>query len=78
MRRPVYTFAFARYQTVAHILEQKLDRALAAGAVVITSPRDCKAFILKFVELLHVLDQNELLMRSMRLTTRWKDGAGWA
>lgn len=57
IRKPVFTFAFDRFHTVDEKLLRKLVTARDNKAIVVTTPAAIKAFILKFIELLHVADK---------------------
>ena len=57
IRKPVYTFRFDRFRKVEMQLYRKLVHARDAGAILCSTPTDIKAFMLKFVELLHVVDR---------------------
>ena len=58
IRKPVYTFTFDRFMTVTPLLYRKLVKAMDSRAVLISTSTALKAFQLKFVELLHLLDQS--------------------
>ena len=58
IRKPVYTFTFDRFHTVTGSLYRKLLKAMDSRAVLISTSTALKAFQLKFVELLHQLDQS--------------------
>ena len=58
IRKPVYTFTFDRFMTVTPLLYRKLVKAMDSRAVLISTSTALKAFQLKFVELLHSLDQS--------------------
>jgi hypothetical protein len=57
IQKPVYTFQFARGSAVTPMLFQKLLKARSMRAVVVAGPNAIKSFMLKFVELAHLLEQ---------------------
>lgn len=59
VRKPVFTFKFDRFRTVTRSLLFKLATAKETRAVVVTTPTDIKAFMLKFIEMMHVRDQTK-------------------
>ena len=56
IRKPVYTFKFDRFRTVTPETYRKLVKARNSKSVVVTTPVDIKAFFLKYVEILHMID----------------------
>ena len=63
IRKPVYTFSFDRFMTVTQQLYRKLVKAMDSRAVIIATSTALKAFQLKFIELLHQLDQSHAEVR---------------
>jgi Ca2+-binding EF-hand superfamily protein len=57
---PVYTFQFSRQTKVTSILRDKLRRARDLRGVVCSTPISVKAFFLKYIELLHILDLSRI------------------
>ena len=58
IRKPVYTFKFDRFRTVTPETYRKLVKARNSKSIVVTTPVDIKAFFLKYVEILHMIDAN--------------------
>ncbi|KAK3236835.1 hypothetical protein CYMTET_53053 [Cymbomonas tetramitiformis] len=56
--RTVYTLEFNRFAEVTPALQRKLELARAARAAVVTSPTAIKSLLLKFVEVMHILEQS--------------------
>jgi hypothetical protein len=56
IRKRVYTFKFDRYKEINQALLRMFTMARDTRAVVVTTPTDIKAFMLKFVELMHCID----------------------
>jgi hypothetical protein len=56
IRKRVYTFKFDRYKEINQGLLRMFQMARDTRAVVVTTPTDIKAFMLKFVELMHCID----------------------
>jgi hypothetical protein len=56
IRKRVYTFKFDRYKIINEGLLRMFQMARDTRAVVVTTPTDIKAFMLKFVELMHCID----------------------
>jgi hypothetical protein len=56
VRKRVYTFKFDRYKEINQALLRMFQMARDTRAVVVTTPTDIKAFMLKFVELMHCID----------------------
>jgi hypothetical protein len=59
LQKPVYTFAFDRSDNADSALLAKLEKARHAKAIILASPTSIKSFLLKFVEMVHMLDQHE-------------------
>ena len=59
MRKAVWTFAFDRRTPVTAELLEKARAAVAERAVMLSTPTAVKAFMLKLVELLHLLDSGQ-------------------
>src|SRR5690606_25251678 len=57
IQKPVFTFSFDRFQNVTEQTYRRLVAAKQSKAVVVTTPTSIKAFMLKFVELLHIIDK---------------------
>jgi len=57
IRKPVFTFQFDRYKTVTPQLLLKLVTARSLRAVVVASPTSIKSFMLKFIEICHILNR---------------------
>jgi hypothetical protein len=55
--KPLYTFSFDRFTEVTPALCAKLLKAKKERGIVITTPTAIKSFQLKFVEMMHLLDQ---------------------
>ena len=58
LRKPVYTFNFDRFTAASPQLLSKMVQARQLSAVMITSPTSLKSFMLKFVEVVHMLEQS--------------------
>ncbi|CAM9179352.1 unnamed protein product, partial [Ectocarpus fasciculatus] len=56
VRKPVFTFTFERYNKITPELLFKLRTARYLRAVVVSTPSAVKSFMLKFLELCHILD----------------------
>ena len=56
LHKPVWTFSFDRRASVTPALLAKTHAAVAERAVVLSTPAAVKAFMLKLLELLHLLD----------------------
>ncbi len=54
--KPVYTFLFDRADEVREDLYAKLVKAQESNAVVVTNPTSIKSFMLKYVEILQLLE----------------------
>jgi hypothetical protein len=55
--KTVFTFNFDRFMVIDEKLYDKVTGAIASGAIIVSTPTAIKSFTLKFVELLHILDQ---------------------
>ena len=75
IRKPVYTFTFDRFMTVTPLLYRKLVKAMDSRAVLISTSTALKAFQLKFVELLHLLDQSHT--ETKQFQGKSKEKAKW-
>ncbi len=69
IRKAVFTFSFDRFLTVDTQMYKTLVTARNSRAVVVTTPTAIKAFMLKFVELLHVMDKLTTDPKSLPITT---------
>ena len=58
VQKPVYTFLFDRADAVDEALLCKLEKARSSRAVIVASPTSIKSFVLKFTEILHLLDEH--------------------
>ena len=58
--KPVYTFIFDRADEVREDLYRKLVKARESSAIVVTNPTSIKSFMLKFVEILQILEINRM------------------
>ena len=56
LQKPVYTFTFDRFTAASPELLSKILQARQLSAVVISSPTALKSFVLKFVEVVHLLE----------------------
>ena len=54
--KPVYTFHFGRSDQATTSLLAKLQKAMEMNAVVITDPTSIKSFVLKYIEVLHLME----------------------
>ena len=75
IRKPVYTFTFDRFMTVTGALYRKLVKAMDTRAVLISTSTALKAFQLKFIELLHQLDQSHT--ETKQFQGKAKEKAKW-
>ena len=66
IRKSVYTFRFDRYTTPSRALVKKLERARNTKSIVCAPPTAIKSFMLKFIELMHLLDQSEIASGQVR------------
>lgn len=69
IQKPVYTFVFDRADTASDELLEKLMRARRSRSVIVASPTSIKSFVIKFVEVVHLLDTH-------RLKTSAQEGKG--
>ena len=61
LKKPVFTFQFDRYMSVTMQMLCKLRTARNLRAVVVSTPSAVKSFVLKFLEIRHMLEmQNNL------------------
>ena len=58
LRKPVYTFQFDRFVAASPALLGKILHARRLSAVMITSPTSLKSLVLKFIELVHMLEHS--------------------
>ena len=58
--KPVYTFLFDRSDEATEDLYMKLLSARESNAVVVTNPTSVKSFVLKFVEILQLIELNRV------------------
>jgi hypothetical protein len=58
--KPVYTFLFDRSDEATEELYSKLLSARESNAVVVTNPTSVKSFVLKFVEILQLIELNRV------------------
>ena len=63
--KPVYTFLFDRSDEASIDLYSKLLKARASNAVVVTNPTSVKSFVLKFVEILQLVELNRVKKSSV-------------
>lgn len=61
IRKPVFTFTFDRYTEVSPKLLCKLRTARNLRAVVVSTPTAVKSFVLKYMEICHILDKQSNL-----------------
>lgn len=75
IRKPVFTFTFDRFTDVSPKIYNNFITAREKKAVVVTTPTAIKAFMLKYVELLHSMDSSLLSKkyRSVRLASLPKE-----
>jgi len=57
VQKPVYSFVFDRGDEADEALLAKLKRARASRAVIVASPTSIKSFVLKFMEIVHLLEE---------------------
>lgn len=57
VRKPVFTFAFNRGTTISKDLYLKLCKARDSRAVICATPTSVKSFMLKFVEMMKILEE---------------------
>jgi hypothetical protein len=58
--KPVYTFLFDRADEASIDLYQKLLQARLSNGVVVTNPSSIKSFVLKFIEILQLVELNRV------------------
>ena len=58
IHKSVFTFNFDRKTPVTTELQQKLQKARDSSAVVCSTPTSVKSFVIKLVEMLHLLDHS--------------------
>ena len=58
VQKPVYTFLFDRSDEVDEAMLRKLEKARASRAVIVASPTSIKSFVLKFTEIIHLLEEH--------------------
>jgi hypothetical protein len=63
LQRPVFTFEFDRYTPITRELCTKIEIARFSRAAMVTTPTALKSFMLKFLEILHLLDEQKNLSR---------------
>ena len=56
IRKPIYTFDFDRFQEVTPRAHIKIEKAIESFGVLVSHPTAVKALVLKFAELLNMLD----------------------
>lgn len=66
VRKPVFTFTFERYNKITPELLFKLRTARYLRAVVVSTPSAVKSFMLKFLELCHILDGQKNLLNEIQ------------
>lgn len=66
VRKPVFTFTFDRYQEVTLQQLYKLRTARNLRAVIVSTPTAVKSFMLKFLEIVHLLDMQHNLAAERR------------
>ena len=59
VRKPVFTFAFSRGTTITKDLYLKLCKARDSRAVICATPTSVKSFMLKFVEMMKILEERK-------------------
>ena len=60
LRKPTWTFAFDRRTPVTAEMVEKARAAIDERAVILGTPAAFKAFLLKLLELLHLLDTGQV------------------
>jgi hypothetical protein len=78
LRKPTWTFAFDRRQPITAELVNKVQTAVLEHAVVLGTPAAFKAFMLKFAELLHLLDSGQFPRNLSKLGRAARAAAGAA
>lgn len=66
LRKPVLSFSFDRRSEVTEALLVKVRTAITDHAIMVTAPAAVKAFTLKLLELLHLVDTGRLPMNRRR------------
>jgi hypothetical protein len=69
IRKAVYTFVFNRTAEASAGLVTKLSIAKASRAIVTSTPTAVKSFVIKFVELLHIIDYESIRDKNVRRQT---------
>lgn len=59
VRKPIFTFSFSRGTTITRDLYLKLCKARDSKAVICATPTSIKSFMLKFVEMMKVLEEQK-------------------
>ena len=72
LRKPVWTFGFDRRSEVTAELVEKAHIATEERAVMVTTPSAVKAFLLKLLELLHLLDTGQYPKKAAGLMSRMR------
>ena len=72
VRKPVFTFSFDRYKKVTPELLLKLQTARNLRAVVVASPTAIKSFMLKFIEICHILNRQQYIVDEMKVVSTQK------
>ena len=70
VRKSVYTFKFERRSAATHALHRKLLQGVKRRAVVCSTPTSVKSFVLKLIEMLHILDKVKVEEREERRARR--------
>jgi len=58
VQKPVYTFLFDRADDADEAMLRKLQKARASRAIIVASPTAIKSFVLKFTEIIHLLEEH--------------------
>ena len=66
IRKPVFTFNFDRYHPVRPQMLYKLETARSLRAVVVSSPSSIKSFMLKFLEICHILNRHKHVTEELK------------
>ena len=69
--KPVYTFVFTRKTEVSPALYHKLVKARDTRAVVCSHPTAIKSFVLKFIEMMHLLDESRHVRNDQQQNRSW-------
>ena len=67
----VYTFSFERSTEVTEALPRKFKTAVKRRAVMCSSPATLKSFALKFIELMHSIDQIARTKQERSANSSW-------